>query len=313
MSASDFPKALPRILVYEGGKVDDPQDPGGRTDKGITQGTYNAFRRRYGLPAQDVYLISSAEVATIYKGSYWDKVRADELPAGLDFVVFDGSVNSGCGQAGKWLQQALGDHYEGNDDGQIGDKTLQAVEDYGDVDSLIEAYCAHRLGTLKRLRTWPRFGKGWAARIANGQKTGLAWASEQTPPHPVDVTSDYGHRKAIIDDNIKQPPVSQIAAHITTAGGSVATVATQATTQLTTLGDTFAWMKYVVGGFTLASVVAGILVKFSTDAGAAALKGAATANVNVDADANSIVVPVNDAAPPPVQVIALPAAVAVGA
>ena len=105
---ANFPKALPRILVYEGGKVDDPRDPGGRTNKGITQTTFNAWCREQGLPQVDVYTITNDEVASIYKYKFWDVVRGDDLPCGLDLVVFDGAVNSGPGQSGKWLQRALG-------------------------------------------------------------------------------------------------------------------------------------------------------------------------------------------------------------
>ena len=178
----DFAKALPRILVYEGGKVDNPRDPGGRTNKGITQATYNSFCREYGRPHRDVYEISMDEVATIYKDRYWDEIGGDELPAGLDLCVFDGGVNSGPSHSIIWLQQALGDGYQGAVDGRLGSKTLQAIQDHGDVDGLIEAYCSHRLATLERLKTWGEFGKGWHARIANCQKTGEAWADGSAAP-----------------------------------------------------------------------------------------------------------------------------------
>ncbi len=59
----DFAKALPRILVYEGGQVDDPRDPGGRTNKGITQATFNVYLRAHGMQPEDVYRITDAEVS----------------------------------------------------------------------------------------------------------------------------------------------------------------------------------------------------------------------------------------------------------
>ena len=151
MSSEFFTKALSRVLVYEGGKVDDPEDPGGRTNKGITQATFNAFLRSHDAATRDVYGITDAEVSTIYKGEYWDRVRGDELPVGVDLCVFDAAVNSGVGRSIKWLQQSLGDHYAGQIDGVLGNKTVQAVEDFGDSDALIEEFCARRLGTLKRL------------------------------------------------------------------------------------------------------------------------------------------------------------------
>ena len=282
----DFAKALPRILVYEGGKVDDPEDPGGRTNKGITQATFNAFLRSHDAATRDVYGITDAEVSTIYKGEYWDRVRGDELPVGVDLCVFDAAVNSGVGRAIKWLQQSLGDHYSGQVDGVLGNKTLQAIEDLGDADTLIEEFCARRLGALKRLSTFKRFGKGWTARIANVQKTACAWNDTAPEPDAVDVSGlgFNGNKKAPVDGNLKDPPISAIATHVTTAATSVGAVAAQATTGLTSVGDTFAWVKYALGGLAVLSVGAGILVKISSDAKDAAEKGTARATVDIDAD-----------------------------
>ena len=297
MAADDFSRSLPRILVYEGGKVDDPRDPGGRTNQGVTQSTYNAFRRSLGFAPQDVYLMADNERDDIYRGMYWTRVDCDALPVGLDFVVFDAAVNSGCGQSGKWLQASLGDVYKGQIDGQIGAKTLQAIEDHGDVSGLIEEFCSRRLGTLKRLRTWSIYGVGWHARIANGEKIALSWqdgASSFGLVHPVDVSAAGGHRKAIVNDNIKPPVVSQIAAHVTTAATSTATIASQSAQQIQPLADTFGWIKYVFGGLTVAAVVAGIAVKVASDANTAALDGVAKASVNPDADANFVPVKVVD-------------------
>ena len=93
MAKGEFLKALPRELVYEGGKVDDPRDPGGRTNQGVTQATYDAYRRTLGLASQDVYAMGDSERDAIYKGMYWDRDDGDALPVGLDFVVFDAGVN----------------------------------------------------------------------------------------------------------------------------------------------------------------------------------------------------------------------------
>ena len=124
--------------------------------------------------------------------------------------MFDGGVNSGPSHSIIWLQQSLGDDYTGAVDGRLGSKTMQAIQDHGDVDGLIEAYCSHRLATLEHLKTWDEFGKGWHARIANCQKTADAWADGSDAPHPVDVTDAGGHHKAPIAGNIKPVPVSQI-------------------------------------------------------------------------------------------------------
>jgi len=298
MAQADFLRAMPRILVYEGGKVDDPRDPGGRTNQGVTQATYNAYLRSKGLTVQDVYLMVNTERDDIYFSMYWARDDGDALPVGLDFVVFDAAVNSGCGQSGKWLQAALGSAYAGQVDGMIGAKTIQAIEDHGDVEGLIEEFCSRRLGTLKRLRTWSIYGAGWHARVANGQKIALSWAdaSGATPlVDPVDVSPAGGHRKAPINDNLKPPMVSQIAAHVTTAATSTGTIASQSAQQIQGLSDTFGWIKYAFGGLTLAAVIAGIAVKVSTDANTAALNGVAKGMVSPDADANFASVKIVDA------------------
>ena len=164
--------------------------------------------------------------------------------------VFDAAVNSGVGQAGVWLQNALGDHYVGTVDGVIGAKTMQAVADYGDPDSLIEAYCSHRLATLQHLKTWATFGAGWHARIANVQKTACAW-NDSAPTPQATVTGLGGHQKATVGGNIRPPAVSQIAAHITTAATGAGTIASLTAQQITALQDTFSWLKSVFGGLTL--------------------------------------------------------------
>ena len=128
MTTSGFARALPRVLAHEGGYVDDPFDPGGATNKGITFRVYDAYRTRNGLPTRDVRAISATEVAEIYRLQYWDAVKGDELPPGLDYVLFDGAVNSGPSQSIKWLQRALGDVAV---DGQIGQATLAAVMAHG--------------------------------------------------------------------------------------------------------------------------------------------------------------------------------------
>ena len=293
----DFPKALPRILVYEGGRCDDAHDPGGRTNQGVTQQTYNMYRRSKGLPEGDVWCIAPNEVADLYTIHYWNVVHGDELPAGLDLAVFDAAVNSGPGQAGKWLQRALGDHSRGIKDGLIGGKTLQATLDYcQDADAtedLIAEFCSRRLATLKSLSTWKYFGKGWGARIANCQKIASSWAQKFDAPHPVDVSQGGGNRKAFIAD-IAPSPVSEITTHATTAVAGGGALASQAAQQLQPLVDTFGWLKYACAGLMLAGILAGILVKVVSSIRAAAAEGSATAHVDPDADAGYVGVPVID-------------------
>jgi len=287
MSKADFARSLVRVLVYEGGKVDNPRDPGGRTNFGITQKTYTAWLASKGQDSVDVYKIPIADRDSIYETEYWDRIRGDDMPTGLDLVVFDAAVNSGVGQAGKWLQQALGPSYGGLRDGVIGKQTLQAVAGVNDLDSLISAYCSRRLATLQRLKTWNTFGKGWHARIANVQKAGIAWADADYShaPDPVDLRTVNGHQKAPVPDNLTTPKLSTVTTQVAAGAGAVVSVATDTAQQLTPVADTFGWLKYAAGGLTMVAVVAGIIIKISNDASVAAEKGAAAAEVDPDADA----------------------------
>ena len=152
----NFDKCLQAVLRYEGGKVDDPRDPGGRTAFGITQNTYNGWRSAKNLPTQDVFNITQAEVAAIYKQNYWDKVRGDDLPDGVDIAVFDFAVNSGVSRAAKYLQSTVGV----TQDGVIGPATILACKTY-----VANQVTDKRLGFLKGLPTWGTFGRGWANRV----------------------------------------------------------------------------------------------------------------------------------------------------
>lgn len=284
---TNFSRALAQVLVYEGGRVEDPRDPGGRTNKGVTQFTFNAYLRENNLPAADVYAITLDEVIAIYKTRYWGVVHGDDLPSGLDLVVFDAAVNSGPAQAGKWLQRALGDKFTGVVDGLLGPLTLQAVEDYGDVETLVNVFCAHRLATLRSLRTWPSFGRGWDARIANVMKTADAWCSGADAPAPVDVTSIGGHKKAPVSD-IKVSRIGQAAAHATTVATGAGAAASSAAGQLGPVQAQFPhwqWLTYAISALTIVSIAAGIIVKIISDTRAAAAAGTAVAKVNPDADA----------------------------
>lgn len=160
--------SLTEVLKSEGGYVNHPADPGGATNKGITQATYDSYRRSKGLiTRKTVKLIADSEVADIYKSRYWDAVKGDELPAGLDYAVFDYAVNSGPQKAIKSLQKALGL----TADGQLGPMTLAACRK--SPEATIKKLCASRLAFLKGLKTWPTFGKGWERRVNAVEKTAL--------------------------------------------------------------------------------------------------------------------------------------------
>jgi lysozyme family protein len=113
--------------------------------------------------------LTPADVGPLYKLKNWDKVKGEDLPSGVDYVVFDAAINSGPGRAAKWLQACVNVYA----DGIIGDKTIQAVRNK-DAKELIDAYCAYRLAYLKMLQTWQTFGKGWERRVKEVNATALS-------------------------------------------------------------------------------------------------------------------------------------------
>lgn len=166
---SNFPKALEKVLVHEGGYVNHPDDPGGATNKGVTQGTYNNWLRSMGRGRKSVKYIADNEVHAIYKKGYWDKVRADDLPSGLDYAVFDGAVNSGPSRSIKWLQKALGGLTV---DGKLGPNTMGKVKNLSRVEvvQVIDRMLNFRMGFLRSLRHWATFGRGWTNRVSGVEK-----------------------------------------------------------------------------------------------------------------------------------------------
>lgn len=155
------------MLVHEGGFVDHPKDPGGATNLGVTQRVYDAYRSRHGIPTRSVSKITDQEVGDIYRKQYWDAVRGDDLPAGVDYAVFDFAVNSGPSRAIKELQKVLGV----TADGIIGQVTLSAAE--GAIAThVVNALCHNRLAFMKRLKHWGTFGKGWTRRVM-GEELGI--------------------------------------------------------------------------------------------------------------------------------------------
>lgn len=169
MTQSSFSKVLPLVLAHEGGFVNHPADPGGATMKGVTQAVYNAYRDNRGQPRRSVKEITRAELHDIYKRQYWDMCNCDQLPAGVDYAVFDYAVNSGAGRAVKDLQRTI----KAKVDGQAGEETFRLVNALADADEakLILDYCNRRMRFLRGLKTFPTFGRGWTRRVI-GDKDG---------------------------------------------------------------------------------------------------------------------------------------------
>lgn len=152
-----FDEAFHKLLGHEGGYVNHPNDPGGETNWGVTVAVARA--NGYDGPMKDM----PVDVAkAIYRKQYWDAIRGDELPPALRYAVFDAAVNSGNGQAIKWLQRAVGVA----DDGRIGPATLTAARAAAP-DFALRRMLALRLRFMTDLKVWPSFARGWSRRIAD--------------------------------------------------------------------------------------------------------------------------------------------------
>lgn len=164
MPAASFADSLPFILRWEGGYVNHPSDPGGATNRGVTQKVYDAWRRSASQPTQDVRQLSNEEMNAIYEANYWQPARCDVLERQLDLVQFDTAVNMGVGRATRFLQAAV----QCQADGQFGSITLAAVQNC-DVASTIASYCNQRQSYYDRLvAANPKlavFSKGWSNRL----------------------------------------------------------------------------------------------------------------------------------------------------
>ena len=166
----NFPKSLAAVLVHEGGYVNNPKDPGGMTNLGCTK---TVWEEHCGHPVDEKAMraLTPTDVGPLYKTKYWDKIKGDDLPAGVDYVVFDAAINSGPGRATKWLQACVGVE----PDGGIGPKTLAAVRAM-DAKQLIDDYSKRRLSFLSDLTTWETFGRGWSKRVNEVNAVGLGMA-----------------------------------------------------------------------------------------------------------------------------------------
>jgi len=155
----NFRQALQAVLLHEGGFVNHPKDPGGMTNLGVTKRVWEAW---VGHPVgeKEMRALTPATVARLYKRQYWDAVKGDELPTGLDYLMFDFAVNAGAGRAIRTMQKALGT----TPDGVIGPKTMAAIK-AADPKDLIAKFSMERELFYKALPTFATFGRGWLRRV----------------------------------------------------------------------------------------------------------------------------------------------------
>lgn len=169
----NFNACMAEVFRHEGGYANDPHDPGGETNMGISRRSY---------PKEDIRGMTKARAAQIYRRDFWAKMGCDDLPEGLDLVAFDAAVNSGPGRSAKWLQQAVGV----TADGKVGPVTLLAAKSTY-APAAVQRAIGFRLAYLKRLKTWPRYGKGWQRRCDEVEALAGKMAMGRPVAPPVDV------------------------------------------------------------------------------------------------------------------------------
>jgi lysozyme family protein len=162
--------AFAAVLKHEGGYVNHPKDPGGMTNLGVTK---RAWEQYVGHEVDEKTMrgLTPEIVKPFYKKMYWDKIRGDDLPSGVDYAAYDLAVNSGVSRAAKYLQDVAGVP----SDGIIGPKSLEAINACP-ADEVVDTLCQMRLDFLHRLPTWDTFGKGWSKRVADVEAKALDMA-----------------------------------------------------------------------------------------------------------------------------------------
>lgn len=164
---SNFDACFAKVIKSEGGYVNDPADRGGETNLGVTIGAWGAYLGRAIQPGE-MKALTVDTVKPFYRSMYWDKVKGDDLPVGVDYAVFDFSVNAGVSRAAKFLQRAVG----AVDDGVIGSGTLGLVAK-ADPAKLLDNFADQKQRFYNGLATTnpsqQKFLKGWLARVDHVQ------------------------------------------------------------------------------------------------------------------------------------------------
>jgi len=162
---NNFQECLDLVLKSEGGWVNNPADPGGETNLGVTKRVWVEY---VGHPVDSLKKLTKDDVAPLYELKYWRPCYCEVLPRGLDFVVFSMGVNAGPGRSVKLLQSSLGCV----PDGVIGPRTRELIS-ASNSTNLIEKFSTVRREYYQSLKTFPVFGKGWLARVDREEKEAL--------------------------------------------------------------------------------------------------------------------------------------------
>jgi peptidoglycan L-alanyl-D-glutamate endopeptidase CwlK len=196
--ADNFGRVQPVIEQWEGGYSDDPADPGGATNMGITQEVLREWRHQ-DVTKDDVKALQRDEARQIYRARYWQPLRCDEMPIALALMTYNAGVNCGIGRGARWLQEALNKQGEGLDvDGEIGPLTLSACA-RADVTRAVNDFVATQEAFYRSLGTFATFGKGWLNRLTDVKSKALAMASESPAAPDVGDVTEPSHAQPMPD------------------------------------------------------------------------------------------------------------------
>ena len=170
--SDQFDACLAFTVAQEGGYVDDPADPGGATNMGITLATMRHWDHDPALGPTDVRDMTRQTAAAIYRALYWNALRGDSLPAGVDLSVFDFGVNAGTRRSAELLQRVLGFPSD-QVDGAVGPETLHAIQG-ADTTAVIGGLADHQAAYYRGLPEFGRFGRGWLDRTERRRQAALA-------------------------------------------------------------------------------------------------------------------------------------------
>lgn len=301
----NFDRCYATTRVYEGGKVNHKDDPGGRTNKGVTQATFTAWLKRIGKPSRDVYTITDEETKAIYHDEYWTPAHCDELPYGLDLIVFDTAINSGVNRAGILLQATLNKFLTSARalviDGDVGSKTIDAAKSfgYGALPGVIDEYCNRRLAFMQGIRNkqtgkllWASFGKGWGARVGNVRTVGKSMiagsgAIKRVVPTTAMLALDTG-AKAYSQPGSPTIVSTETAAQATavsTVGVGVMETLQSAASTFQGLSDVAAFFKYAFIAITVGLAIYSLYAAIQSKRKHAVTMGEATVTPEEDAAA----------------------------
>jgi lysozyme family protein len=173
---NNFNKSLEHILNAEGGFTADSKDPGnhlpdgraGCTNMGVTQTAWEEYVG-HKVSIADMQGLTKEQVGKFYKNKYWDRVQADALPTGIDFLATSFAINAGVGSSAKLLQKCI----NAVPDGMIGPRTLQVIAGV-DSKELIEKFSEAKEQYYKSLKLFSLYGHGWLNRVESEKAIALA-------------------------------------------------------------------------------------------------------------------------------------------